>query len=58
VLGHRVATDGFIGGEEVFARPHAVETDEADDPLHPRALGVHGVVVETEHRSDFSKEFR
>ena len=39
---------GF-GGEEVFARPHAVETDESYDPLHIGALGVNGVVVQTEH---------
>jgi hypothetical protein len=33
------------------ARPHAVEMDEPDDPLHRGALGVNGVVVETEHLS-------
>lgn len=38
---------GF-GGEEVCARPHAVETDESSDPLHIGSLGVNGVVVQTE----------
>ena len=33
------------------ARPHAVEMDEPDDPPHIGALGVNGVVVETEHLS-------
>ena len=47
-----------FGGEEIFARPHAVETDESDDPLHIGALGVNGVVVETEHLAHFIKEFR
>jgi hypothetical protein len=35
---------GF-GGEEVFARPHAVEMHESYDPLYTGSLGVHGVVV-------------
>ena len=47
-----------FAGEEVFARPHAVETDEPYDdlkemvggrsgnrPLHIGSLGVNGVVV-------------
>jgi hypothetical protein len=38
---------GF-GGEEVCARPHAVETDESYDPLHIGSLGVNGEVVQTE----------
>ena len=38
---------GF-GGEEVCARPDAVERDESDDPLHIGSLGVNGVVVQTE----------
>jgi len=46
-----------FGGEEVLARAHAVEADEPYDPLHRGALGVHGVVVETEHRSDLIEEF-
>ncbi len=41
---------GF-GGEEVCAGPHTVETGEPYDPLHIGALGVYGVVVETEHLS-------
>jgi hypothetical protein len=41
------------GREEVCARPHAVE---ADDPLHIRALGVPGVVVEPEHLADVIEE--
>ena len=45
-----------FGGEEVLARPHAVETDEPYDPIHIGALGVHGVVVETEHLADFIEE--
>jgi hypothetical protein len=52
----QVRQEGFdlwCGGEEVFARPHAVETDEPDDPLHRGALGMNGGVVETEHRADF-----
>ena len=47
---------GF-GGEEVLARPHAVETDESYDPLHIGSLGVNGVVVQTEHLSHFIEEF-
>ena len=46
-----------MGGEKVLARPHAVETDEPYDPLHIGALGVNGVVVETEHLADFIEEF-
>jgi hypothetical protein len=46
-----------FGGEEVLARPHAMETDEPYDPIHIGALGVHGVVVETEHLADFIEEF-
>jgi hypothetical protein len=34
-----------------------VETDESYDPLHRGALGVHGVVVETEHLADVIEEF-
>ncbi len=45
-----------FGGEGVLARPYAVATDEPDDPIHRGALGVHGVVVETEHLSDCLEE--
>jgi hypothetical protein len=34
-----------------------VETNESYDPLHIGALGVDGVVVETEYRADFLEEF-
>ena len=34
-----------FAGEKINARPHAVETDEPDDPIHIRSLGVIGVVV-------------
>jgi hypothetical protein len=34
-----------------------VETGEPYDPLHIGALGVNGVVVETEHLADFIEEF-
>ena len=47
---------GF-GGEEVLARPHAVETNESHDPLHRGSLSVHGVVVQTEHPSHVIEEF-
>jgi len=47
---------GF-GGEEVLARPHAVEPDEPDDPLHIGSLGMNGVVVPTEHLSHVIEEF-
>ena len=43
--------DRGFGGKEVFARLHAVDTDESDDPLHRGSLRVHGVVVQTEHLS-------
>jgi hypothetical protein len=43
---------GF-GGEEVRARPQAVETDEPYDALDRGALGVHRVVVETAHLSGY-----
>jgi hypothetical protein len=46
-----------FGGEEVLVRPHAMETDEPYDPIHIGVLGVNGVVVETEHLSDFIEEF-
>jgi hypothetical protein len=49
--------DPRFGREEMVARPHAVEMDEADDPFHIGALGVNGVVVETQHPSDFIEEF-
>ena len=49
--------DRGFSGEEVLARPHAVETDESyDDPFYIGSLGVHGVVVQTEHRADFIDE--
>jgi hypothetical protein len=48
--------DPGFGGEEVCARPHAMETGEPSDPLHLGALGVHGGVVETEHLADFVEE--
>ena len=47
---------GF-GGEEVLARPHAVETDESYDPLDIGSLSVDGVVMQTEHLSHFIEEF-
>jgi hypothetical protein len=47
---------GF-GREEVFARPHTVETGESYDPLHRGSLSMNGVVVQTEHLSHFIKEF-
>ena len=37
------------GREEVRPRPHAVETNESDGPLHIGALGADGVVVEPEY---------
>jgi hypothetical protein len=49
--------DRGFGGEEVFARPHAVETDASHDPLHRGSLRVHGVVVQTEHLSHVIEEF-
>ena len=45
-----------FGGEEVGARPYAVEPDEPYDLLHIGALGVNGVVVKTEHLADFIEE--
>jgi len=44
---------GF-GGEE---GSHTVETGELYNPLHIGALGVYGVVVETEHLADYIEEF-
>jgi hypothetical protein len=49
--------DFGFSGEEAFARPHGVETDEAYDPLHIGSFGVNGVVVQTEHLSHFIEEF-
>ena len=43
--------DPGIGGEEVVVRPLAVTMDESDDPLPREALGVDGIMVQTEHRS-------
>lgn len=34
-----------------------METDASDDPIHIRALGVKGVVVETEHLAEVIEEF-
>ncbi len=45
-----------FGGEEILPRPHAVETDESYDPIHIGALGVNGVVVQTEDLSGFIEE--
>jgi hypothetical protein len=42
---------------EVFTRPHAVETDEPSDPLDIGALGVYGVVMQTEHLADVIEQF-
>jgi hypothetical protein len=33
-----------------------METDEPHDPLHIGALGVNGILVETEHIADFIEE--
>jgi len=44
-------------GEEVCARPHAVETDESYDPLRIGSLGVNGVVEQTERLSYVIEEF-
>jgi hypothetical protein len=49
--------DPGFSGEEVFARPQAVETDASHDPLHRGSLRVHGVVVQTEHLSHVIEEF-
>jgi hypothetical protein len=49
--------DPGFSGEEVFARPQAVETDASHDPLHRGSLRVHGVVVQTEHLSHVSEAF-
>jgi hypothetical protein len=49
--------DLWFGGEEHCARAHAVKTDEPCDPIYIGSLGVNGVVVETEHRSDIIGEF-
>jgi hypothetical protein len=46
-----------FSGEEVLARPHAMKTDELHDPLHRGALSVNRVAIETEHLSNFIKEF-
>ena len=46
-----------FGGEEVCARPHTVEADEPDDPVHIGALGMNRVVMETKHFTDFIEEF-
>ena len=63
--GSDIAVHGQIGQErlnlgfrreEVRTRLHAVETNEADDPLHIGALGVDGVVMEAEYRPDFLEE--
>ena len=55
----QVGQEGFdlrFGREEVLARPHAMEPDEADDALHRGAFGVHGIVMEAEHLSHFIEE--
>ena len=49
--------DRGFGGEEVLARPQAVEPDESHDPFHRGSLSVHGVVLQTECLSHIIKEF-
>lgn len=46
-----------FSGKEVLARPHVMETDEPDNPVHIGSFGVNGVVVQAEHLSDFIEEF-
>ncbi len=46
-----------FGGEKIFTRPHAVETNAPYNPLHLGSLGVHGVVGETAHLADVIKEY-
>ena len=56
---HQVGQEGLdrgFGRDEVFARAHAVETDESYDPLPSGSLSVHGVVVQTEPLSHVSEE--
>ena len=47
----------FARGEEVLARLQVVKPDEANDPLHRRALGMNRVMVETEGIPDFIEKF-
>jgi len=48
--------DSLVDDAEVNARPPAVEPDESDDPLRRGVLGVHGVVMQTEHLSPLIAE--
>ncbi len=43
--------------QEVRARSHPMEANEANDPVHVGPLGMNGIVVETEHVTDFIKQF-
>jgi hypothetical protein len=38
-------------------RAHAVEPDEPNNPLHIRALGMNGIVMEAEYSADLIEEF-
>jgi hypothetical protein len=49
-VGQEGLARGF-GGEEICARPQAVDTDESYDPLPSGALRVPGVMVHTEQLS-------
>jgi len=46
-----------FGGEEVCARLHAMEADEADNPIDIRTFSMNGVVVEAEDMADFIEQF-
>jgi hypothetical protein len=46
-----------FGGEEVCAGPHTVETGKPFDPFHRGALGMNGVVVQTEYLAYFIEQF-
>jgi hypothetical protein len=48
---------GF-GGQEVGAGLHPVEADESSDPLHIGALGMDGVMMETEDPPDILDQGR
>jgi hypothetical protein len=60
-LHRQVGQEGLdlrFGGEEVGAGPHPVETGEPFAPFHIGALGMIGVVVQTEYLAYFIEQFR
>jgi hypothetical protein len=49
--------DFGFGREQILPGAHLVKMSEPGNPVHIGSLGVDGIVVKTEHLSDFLQEF-